>query len=142
MLANIENNDAFTISGEHMLLGEAADTASAAADDVADAQTAYNDKYNEINDATFTDAVLGAGEIGYRARLTAEYKSEEIMLDAQDAANTAESTAITNYTDQEAVVNALLVIEGCSVVTNADLTSAEEGLIAADLAPPAVENAE
>jgi len=142
MLTNIQTNSAFTISGEHMLLGEAADTASAAADDVTDAQSAYNAKYDEINDATFTDAVLGAGEIGYRARLTAEYKSEEIALDAQDAADTAETTAINNYTDQEAVVNALLVIEGCSVVTNADLTSGEESLIAADSNPPTVENAE
>lgn len=133
MLSNIQTNSAFTVSGEHMLLGEAADTASAAADDVADAQSAYNDKLAEINDATFTDAVLGAGEVGYRARLTAEYKSEALMLDAQDAAGIAEQTAITNYTDQEAVVNALLVIEGCSVVTNADLTSAEEDLITADL---------
>lgn len=142
MLSNIQTNSAFTVSGEHMLLGEAADTASAAADDVSDAQSAYNDKLAEINDATFTDAVLGAGEVGYRARLTAEYKSEALMLDAQDAAGIAEQTAITNYTDQEAVVNALLVIEGCSVVTNADLTVDEEGLIAADSSPPAVENAQ
>lgn len=125
-----------------MLLGEAADTTTTAADNVRDAQALYDAKYGEINDATFTDAVLGAGEIGYRARLTAEYKSEALMLDAQDAAETAEQTAITNYTDQEAVVNALLLIEGCSVVTNADLTSGEEALIAADTNAPTVENAE
>lgn len=142
MLTAIQTNSAFTVSGEHMLLGEAADTAADAADDINDAQSAYNDKYAEINDATFTDAVLGAGEVGYRARLTAEYKSEALMLDAQDAADLAEQTAINNYTDQEAVVNALLVIEGCSLVTNADLTSAEELLITNDVSPPAVEDAQ
>lgn len=127
MLTAIQTNSAFTVSGEHMLLGEAADTAADAADDINDAQSAYNDKYAEINDATFTDAVLGAGEVGYRARLTAEYRQESLMLDAQDAADDAEDLAINNYTAQEAVVNALLVIEGCSVVdTNANLTSDEE----------------
>jgi len=49
------------------------------------------------------------------------------MLDAQDAATDAEELAVNNYTAQEAVVNALLVIEGCSVVdSNATLTSDEE----------------
>lgn len=43
------------------------------------------------------------------------------MADAEDTAATAESTAITNYEDQEAVVNALLVIEGCAQTTYADL---------------------
>jgi len=43
------------------------------------------------------------------------------MLDAESTAGDAESLAIENYEDQEAVVNALLVIEGCEAVTYADL---------------------
>jgi len=38
-----------------MLLGEAAPTVGAAADAVADAQEDYDDKYAEINAASFTD---------------------------------------------------------------------------------------
>jgi len=114
-----------------MLLGEAAADVLGAAGVVSNAQTAYNDKSREINDATFTHDTDGVVD-GYRARLTAEYRSESLMLDAQDAADDAEELAINNYTAQEAVVNALLVIEGCSLVTNADLTTSEESAISAD----------
>jgi len=48
------------------------------------------------------------------------------MLEAQGTATTAESTAITAYTDQEAVVNALHVIEGCKTAVRADLSSDDQ----------------
>jgi hypothetical protein len=136
MLAEITNagnaepsaSDLTTISvtGENMLLRLSGTTVGLRNDDIISAQSAYNDKSAEINDPTFTHAVEGAGAIGYRARLTAEYKVEETMLDAQDLADEAEQLAGDNLVAQEAVVNALLVIEGCSLVTNADLTTAEE----------------
>jgi hypothetical protein len=109
-----------------MLLRLSGTTVGLRNDDIISAQSAYNDKSAEINDPTFTHAVEGAGAIGYRARLTAEYKVEETMLDAQDLADEAEQLGRDNLVAQEAVVNALLVIEGCSLVTNADLTTAEE----------------
>lgn len=66
------------------------------------------------------------------------------MLDAQEAASSAEATAIGAYEDQEAIVNALLVIEGCAAVSYADLgltaeeeeasPAGEEAAIAAELA--------
>lgn len=43
------------------------------------------------------------------------------MLDAESTAGDAESLAIENYEDQEAVVNALLTIEGCAAITYDDL---------------------
>jgi hypothetical protein len=90
--------------------------------DITSAQSAYNDKSAEINDATFTHAVDGT-VAGYRARLTAEYKVEQTMLDAQDLADDAEVLAGTNLTDQEAVLNGLLLIEGCKTTVAADVSS-------------------
>jgi len=43
------------------------------------------------------------------------------MIDAESTAGDAESLAITNYEDQEAVHNALLAIEGCAEVSYDDL---------------------
>jgi len=70
MLTTIEDGAANTISDNMMLLGEAAPTVEAAADDVNDAQDAYDDKFAEINSATYTD-VNSATETGFRAVLTA-----------------------------------------------------------------------
>jgi hypothetical protein len=103
-----------------MLLGEAAPTVAAALDAVEDAQDDYNAKFAEINDATFTDAD-SATETGFRAYLTAEVRQESLMLDAESTAGDAEALAIENYEDQEAVHNALLMIEGCAGVTYAEL---------------------
>jgi len=127
MLAAIEEGALNTISGETMLLGEAAPTVAAALEDIEDAQAAYDAKFAEINSATFEDAEE-ASETGFRAALTAELESKSLMVDAQEAASSAEATAIENYEDQEALVNALLVIEGCAAVSYADLglTSEEE----------------
>lgn len=58
--------------------------------------------------------------------MTAEIRTESLMLDAEDTAGTDESTAIENYEDQEAVVNALLTIEGCAAATYADLNLTAE----------------
>lgn len=91
-------------------------------DDIVSAQSAYNTKSAEINDATFehdTDGTVA----GYRARLTAEYKVEETMLDAQDLADDAEALAISNLTAQEAVMNGLKLIEGCTTVVAADVSA-------------------
>ena len=41
-------------------------------------------------------------------------------------ATTAEATAITAYTDQEAVVNALTLINGCKTAVYADLSAADK----------------
>jgi len=127
MLTAIEEGAANTIADNMMLLGVAAPTVAAAADAVEDAQDAYDAKFAEINSATYTDAEE-ATETGFRAALTAELEEKSLMLDAQEAASSAEATAISNYEDQEAVVNALLVIEGCAAVSYADLglTSEEE----------------
>lgn len=108
-----------------MLLGEGAPTVAAALLTVEDAQSDYDTKYAEINDATYTDAD-SASETGFRAYLANEVKQEALMDDAEEAASTAEATAISNYEAQEAVVNALLVLEGCAEVLHADLSSAEE----------------
>jgi hypothetical protein len=108
-----------------MLLGEEAPTVSAALGDVSDAQEAYNDKFAEINSATYEDAE-GETETGFRAYLTAEIRVESLMLDAESTAGDAESLAIENYEDQEAVVNALLTITGCAKVSYADLGLSEE----------------
>jgi len=103
-----------------MLLGIAAPTVNAAADAVEDAQDDYNTKFAEINSATYEDAD-NVTETGFRAYLTAEVRQESLMLDAESTAGDAETLAIENYEDQEAVVNALLMIEGCAAVTYADL---------------------
>lgn len=108
-----------------MLLGEDAPTVAAAWGAVEDAQADYDAKYNEINDATYTD-VDSASETGFRAYLASEVKQEALMDDAQEAASSAEGTAISNFEAQEAVVNALLVLEGCAKVLYADLTAGEE----------------
>jgi len=125
MLSTIEEGAANTISGNTMLLGEAAPTVAAAADAVEDAQAAYDAKFAEINSATYTDAEE-ASETGFRAALTAELEEKSLMLDAQEAASSAEATAVSAYEDQEALVNALLVIEGCAAVSYADLGLTEE----------------
>lgn len=56
LVGNITNGAVNTISGDSMLLGVAATTVDTALDDVTNAQSAYDDKYAEINDATFTDS--------------------------------------------------------------------------------------
>lgn len=108
-----------------MLLGEEAPTVAAAWSAVEDAQADYDAKYAEINDLTYTDAD-SATETGFRAFLASEVKQEALMDDAQEAASSAEATAISNFEAQEAVVNALLVIEGCAQVLYTDLTAGEE----------------
>lgn len=123
----IEEGAANTIVGETMLLGEGAPTVAAAWGAVEDAQADYDAKYNEINDATYTD-VDSATETGFRAYLASEVKQEALMDDAQELASSAEGTAISNFEAQEAVVNALLVLEGCAEVLYTDLTAGEEAL--------------
>lgn len=113
-----------------MLLGEGAPTVAAALEAVEDAQADVTAKYAEINDATFTDSE-GASQTGFRAYLANEVKQEALMDDAEEAASTAEATAVANYEAQEAVVNALLVLEGCAEVLYADLTAGEEAAEAA-----------
>lgn len=125
MLAAIQDGAVNTIAGNAMLLGEAAPTVSAAWEAVEDAQADYDAKYAEINDATYTDAE-SATETGFRAYLANEVKQEALMDDAEEMASSAEGTAIANYEAQEAVVNALLVLEGCAEVAYTDLTSGEE----------------
>jgi hypothetical protein len=124
-LTSIEEGAANTITGNTMLLGEDAPTVAAAWGAVEDAQSDYDTKYAEINDATYTDAD-SATETGFRAYLASEVKQEALMDDAQEAASSAEGTAIANFEAQEAVVNALLVLEGCAEVLYTDLTAGEE----------------
>lgn len=107
-----------------MLLGEAAPDVPAAWADVEDAQEAYDDKRADIDAASFT-VTAGVTDDGFRAYLAAEIRVEALMIDAEDTAGDAETLAIDNYEDQEAVVNALLTIEGCSEVLLTDLGAAE-----------------
>lgn len=97
---------------------------AAALEAVEDAQSDLSAKSAEINDATFTDSE-GATQTGFRAYLANEVKQEALMDDAEEAASTAESTAVAAYEAQEAVVNALLVLEGCAEVAYTDLTAGE-----------------
>lgn len=125
MLDNIEGGESNAITGETMLIGMEAPDVSGAWATVEAAQENYDTKYAEINSATYEDAEEET-QTGFRAALTAEIRQESLALDAQELATSAEATAVENYLDQEALVNALLVIEGCATVNYADLGLTEE----------------
>ena len=76
-----------------MLLGEGAPTVAAALLTVEDAQSDYDTKYAEINDATYTDAD-SASETGFRAYLANEVKQEALMDDAEEAASTDRKSVV------------------------------------------------
>lgn len=82
ILTAIETGAANTITGSTMLLGELAPDVAGALATVESAQDDYNDKYAEINDATFEDAG-GATETGYRAYLRTQVENQAQMEDAE-----------------------------------------------------------